>query len=1259
MAAILGMCARWLAAAPLLGAALLCAQSAPSGTVNGGVAGRLTDLHSKPLSGITIILRNTLTGTETRATTTNNGAWRFAALAPGEYTLEAQSPQLGQGHVQGIEVSAGYEAHVQAAVQLEPVSVSPPEVATATHEIPTASTVPVTITLAAQPVEAFHPQPHALAQIQPAQATQPPALMAKAVPQPFPSTPPAISAPAKPEPKLEPLFVAHLEPTNAESAPEMASADQRSRATFANLASSLAALRNSSQAAVPILDTPQLSASSTTLTGQEICALPVAGRDWQQFTLDAPPAGNQTSGTEGSKFGEQVRGASTVLVDGANTRLAFDTKASGRSSQSLLGPAANESTIHSVETMDQSAAGNGRTLVETRSGGPDIHAEASLFTRQNLWDAQNPFSQWLQQTLPATATTVPVFTAFPYTPSNHEAIWSANLSGPLRRYQMRWFAAVQGSERSDPGVATVKHPTDFFAQPTNDEMQVLSARLGLPSANPVIAGLAAYSSMLNSLTGLLGPAPRSTSGWSGFGRVDWNAAERHRFMLEGSGMLQNSPGGGLHSATESYGNHSFGARRVSSQWLLGRWEAFLTSNLLSVTQASIGREILSQPADTPSAFEQAFNINAWRQLPQIIVDSRYGFTIGNPSRFGAGSYPDEHIYEFQQGLDWVHDKLLVKAGFDLRHNADATSMIRNHTGTYHYSRLENFASDALVFAQYGIAGELNPNDQHNCDQRGKAWRDSSGQLHGLGYLPCYSWYSQTLGPTEWQVSTNDWAGFATAQWQPAKTLVLTASARWELEQIPPPIALVNNPDLPLTQKLPALGSEFAPRVGLAWGTRESRWPVLQLGYGMYYGRTANSVIEAALTQTGSPNGDLNFFMRPTDNLPGGAGGAPPFPYVLAGQPSTFVKPGAVEFAPQFRNPEIHQAVAGLEESLPGHLRVSVTAQVSLARRLPITVDQNFDPAVNPGAITYSVVDPIGAGPIKTTQITVPFYASWPAQPQPTQSVSNGRLNPNYQQIVQLMSRANSTYEAGTVRLSRMAMKGLSLHLLYTYAHAMDWNPNETAQVSGASVLDPDDFQEEYGTSSLDMRHSASGIVLWEAPWKLTRTSGRLANGWTLAATGHYHSGLPYTMRVGGAIPEEFLTSGAAIVGLGPGINGYGGDNRVYGVGRNTYRYPATWKADIRLGRRFLLPHSRELELMAESFNLFNHQNVTEIETMGYYIEPASTPGLLPTLNFMTGLKTGETEFGQPVNVNATDFYRPRQIDFGLRFRFKNEPEIEP
>ena len=105
------------------------------------------------------------------------------------------------------------------------------------------------------------------------------------------------------------------------------------------------------------------------------------------------------------------------------------------------------------------------------------------------------------------------------------------------------------------------------------------------------------------------------------------------------------------------------------------------------------------------------------------------------------------------------------------------------------------------------------------------------------------------------------------------------------------------------------------------------------------------------------------------------------------------------------------------------------------------------------------------------------------------------------------------------------------------------------------------------------------------------------------------------------------------------------------MGRNTYRYPATWKADLRLGKSFDLGAMRKLELLVESFNLFNHQNVTELETTGYYLESGSQDGALLTLNFLTGLKANTTAFGQPLNVNATNFYRERQVQVGVRMRF--------
>ncbi len=361
-------------------------------------------------------------------------------------------------------------------------------------------------------------------------------------------------------------------------------------------------------------------------------------------------------------------------------------------------------------------------------------------------------------------------------------------------------------------------------------------------------------------------------------------------------------------------------------------------------------------------------------------------------------------------------------------------------------------------------------------------------------------------------------------------------------------------------------------------------------------------------------------------------------------------------------------MAAVEEELPGHVEVTASALLSLGRRLPISIDTNIDtkPA-DAETITYAVkncpytfasavVTCTGNGPLKTPTVTVPFYASWPSATSPTGFA--GRLNPNYQQVTQIMSRANSTYEAAMLRIVRYGRRGLSLHAHYTYGHAMDWNPNESTLVAGSDVLDPEDFSQEYGASNLDVRHSAAVMALLEPPWKLRGLAGRLANGWMVSGIGQFRSGLPYSMRTSGSLPEEVTDTGTAIVGLGPGMNGSGGDNLVYGVGRNTFRYPATWKADLRVGKKFDLGPMRQLELLVESFNLFNHQNVTEIETTGYYLE-SGTPSSPPTLNFLNSFTlqppipglAPRNAFGQPLNINATNFYRPREIQVGLRMRF--------
>jgi hypothetical protein len=1278
------------------------AQASPTRSIEvqssgpGTLIGKLTDLHSVPLAGVAVVLRNVATGAESRTITAKNGSYLFTALTAGAYTLEADSSSLGHGHLEDIEVMAVQQAHVQVAMRFEPYA--PGSLAPAVFQAFLQAT-PAWRTRLESPQVAVSLESTPL-------LTQ--RLPIRLVPAPVNALLLAASLAAVPGPVQTPLFIAASATAPRQTLPLPIQTVSSSIGTVVvSQATAVAPIESSSPRPVQIAEQqadPVSPAVTTTITASEIQALPASGRRWQEFVLDTQavsnPAGSSQAALRGAgqdpadatidgvsirtAFGAASSSGPGTLDSGVSLREGNEQNSTGQAWNGRRGMGISEAAVREVQTVagnvearGEHAAG-GRTNVETEHGGNELHGQGFFFDRQNNWGARNPFTQWVQNTGTVAS---PVFTSVPYTPPDHETVWGLGAGSRIRRNKIFWFGALDGYRRNDPGLAMAKNPSEFFEtlEPTSPQITLLSAQLGetknqayndylgIPAAGYTAAGL-------EQLDNLLGPAPRTATQWTGFARLDWKATERHSFSLEGIGANWNSAGGGLGRVSETYGNHSFGSRQASEEWLLARWEAFLTPNLLAVSQVSVGHDVESARPETPSAFEQGLlKGNSYNQLPQIVVDSSYGFILGNPSRFGQGSYPDERLIHAQEMIDWVHGKWLVKGGVEVNHNSDATSLLRNQTGTYTYSKVENFIADALAFEKFGLTNLLNFSNPHNCNPAN----------NGLGALPCYSYYSQTMGPTHWNLATTDWAGYVTAQWQPNKLAVFSAGLRWEREQLPPPISVLTNPQPQFAEAMPNLGNEWGPRISLAVGSTKSHWPILRLGYGIYYGRTENATIEIVLTQTGSLNGDLNFFIRPTDGLNPRTvtSAAPPFPYVLTGPPASVIKPGAVEFAPNFKNPEGHQAVVAVEESLPGHMQITASAMVSLGRRLPVSIDTNFDPSVNPGTITtvnpgitYAVKDSTGQGPIKASQITVPFYATWPSATAPTGTA--GRLNTNYQQMTEIMSRANSTYEAAVLRLSRYGRRGLSLHANYTYAHAMDWNPNESTLVAGSDVLDPENFSLEYGTSNLDVRHSASAMVIYETPWKLHGLSGRLANGWMLSGIGQFHSGRPYTMRVTGSLPKEFDLAGNAIVGLGPGMNGSGGDNRIYGmgndrqsynIGRNTYRYPYTWKADIRLGKSFDLGKQRRLELIAESFNLFNHQNVTELETTGYSIESGGSSGSLPTLCYLTintttgnancgttttfGSGTPLPAFGQPLNINATNFYRERQIQFGLRMKF--------
>ncbi len=318
---------------------------------------------------------------------------------------------------------------------------------------------------------------------------------------------------------------------------------------------------------------------------------------------------------------------------------------------------------------------------------------------------------------------------------------------------------------------------------------------------------------------------------------------------------------------------------------------------------------------------------------------------------------------------------------------------------------------------------------------------------------------------------------------------------------------------------------------------------------------------------------------------------------------------------------------------------------SAGRELPNFIDSNIDLTGNQPfpTITYTIDDATGKGPLKGTY-TTNFFTQ--------------RINPKYQQITNIFSETNSAYQAGVAKLSHHS-RALDLTTSYTYAHAADYNQNESTFADLNDILDPTNFRLEYGNSNFDIRHRITGSAVAHAPWRIHGFWGYLTNGYLIAPVAELRTGLPYTMHTTGSVPslecsyEQFLLgicSSTKISGLGASINGSGGANRIHSVGRNTFHYPRVYSVDARLAKDTQIGEHYRLEVVGEVFNVLNHQNATNIDTTGYIIDGASTPGGTARLTFLSGAN-GTARFGTITNANSTTLYRERQLQLALRLRF--------
>lgn len=249
------------------------------------------------------------------------------------------------------------------------------------------------------------------------------------------------------------------------------------------------------------------------------------------------------------------------------------------------------------------------------------------------------------------------------------------------------------------------------------------------------------------------------------------------------------------------------------------------------------------------------------------------------------------------------------------------------------------------------------------------------------------------------------------------------------------------------------------------------------------------------------------------------------------------------------------------------------------------------------------------------------------------------INPLGRPIAQLgainefQSAASSVYNGATLAINRRVARGTYFRLAYTFARAIDDGQDALVAGQPATVQNSYNPTAERGPSATDQRHRLVAAFSAE-PRPFHRGHeflGALFNDWKFSTVVNYGTGRPVNATVAGD----------------PNQDSNDLNDRLPGYSRNAFTGPDYATADLRITRKLRLGERYKLNLVAESFNLFNRDNQRVVITSNGLIANATTfvqSSVSASNAFYPGSYQQPTNFMKP---NAA--FAPRQIQLALKF----------
>jgi hypothetical protein len=440
----------------------------------------------------------------------------------------------------------------------------------------------------------------------------------------------------------------------------------------------------------------------------------------------------------------------------------------------------------------------------------------------------------------------------------------------------------------------------------------------------------------------------------------------------------------------------------------------------------------------------------------------------------------------------------------------------------------------------------------------------------------YTTFVQTVGDPAIQYNMLFTSVYAQDSWKPAPNVTFMYGLRYDLYR--PPAARENSA-FDWSRRFRTDKNNFAPRVGLAVGFGKT---VLRVNGGIFYDPFQTDMYRLAILNNGTPQ---FFSISATPNM----AFAPAFPNVFTGVPTGFTLSAQdiTTVSPDFANLYSVNANTTLAHAFSDNLGVEATYLYTRGNRLPV----------------YRSINLIPSGRRLADQRPI---------------FSTARIYPSFGNIVAAESVGQSTYNGVNLTVRRRFAYGFELFGTYTWSHTIDDAPEQNNIDSGNFMLsDPTDRRRDRGNALVDRRHAFNGNAVIRPSIGGSGVLHYLVNHNQLALVAVIQSGEVFNMGSNMNLNQDPATPTAF--------------QRPLYVGRNTLRAPRTEELNARYSRLFPIRERLELEFFAESTNVFNHTNVTALNSTA-------------TVNAMGAILT-------PPSLAWTGALDQRLIQLGFRLNF--------